>query len=154
MPGLIDITPAVETIDVRGHNVTVSGLSVEAIGGLFLRFPQFREMVETNKYDIPSLLKMSDEAIGAIIAASCGGAFSEQTAGLLVLAEKAEILGAILRITMPRGPGPFVDLMQAVGLVSAADSASSLRDASNTLNGTGTRRPKGTRQESSQAGLA
>lgn len=150
MPGLIDITPAVENIDVRGHAVMVSGLSVEAIGGLFLRFPKFREMVESNKYDVPSLLKMSDEAINAVIAASCGEAFTEQTAGYLGLGEKAEILGAIFKITMPRGPGPFVELMQTFGLVGASDTTS--RSRRNSLNGTATPAPKNTRQESLPVG--
>lgn len=158
MAGLIDITPAVETVDVRGHSVEVTGLSVEAIGSLFLRFPKFRQMVETNKWDVPSLLKMSDDAMHAIIASSCRGAFTEQTAGYLGLGEKAELMAVIFRITMPKGPGPFVDLMRTFGLISV-DAASSMGSDTtspsqlNSSNGTVTRKPKNTRQESSPAGL-
>jgi hypothetical protein len=157
MPGLIDITPAVEMVDVRGHSVEVNGLGVEAIGSLFLRFPKFRQMVETNKWDVPSLLKMSDDAIHAIIASSCNGAFTEQTAGYLGLGEKAELLAVIFRITMPKGPGPFVDLMRTFGLIGA-DAASSMGSGTtspsqlNSSNGTATRKPKSTPQESLLAG--
>lgn len=157
MAGLIDITPAVETIDVRGHSVEVSGLSVEAIGNLFLRFPRFRQMVETNKWDTQSILKMSDEAIHAVIAASCNGAFNEKTASYLTLSEKAELIGAIFKITMPKGVGPFVELMQAFGLLASGASNTALATTSplpskNSSEQAAIRRQKSTHQESLPAG--
>lgn len=156
MPGLVDITPAVETVDVRGHSITVRDLSVETIGSLFLRFPKFRQMVETNKWDAGSLLKMSDEAIAAVIASSCGEAFDEGTAGYLALGEKAELLAVIFRLTMPRGPAPFLDLMRTFGLLDGAASGTALGTTSpspsNFSNGMGTRRHKNTAPASSSAG--
>jgi hypothetical protein len=156
MPGLIDIAPALEHVDVRGNDITVSGLSVEAIGTLIFRFPKFRQMVETNKWDGEGLLKMSDDAIAAIIAASCNGAFNEQTANYLGLGEKAELLSAIFRITMPRGFGPFVELMRTFGLIesvaSGMGSATTSPAASNSSSATGTRKQKHTPRELLQAG--
>jgi hypothetical protein len=156
MPGLIDIAPALEHVDVRGNDITVSGLSVEAIGTLIFRFPKFRQMVETNKWDAEGLLKMSDEAIAAIIAASCNGAFNEQTANYLGLGEKAELLSAIFRITMPRGPGPFVDLMRTFGLIGAAASSTASDTISpsrlNSSSGMATRKPKNTPHDSLPGG--
>lgn len=152
MPGLIDITPAVEVVDVRGHSVRVVGLNEESIGQLLVRFPKFRQMWETSKWDVNGLLKMSREGISAIIADSCDGAFSEQTASYLGLGERAEILAAVCRVTMPRGFGPFGDLMRAIGLVDGAASnmasATTSPSPSNSSNGTVIRKQKSTPQES------
>ena len=126
MVGLIDITPSVETIDVRGHKAEVKGLSIKSIGALFLRFPDIRRMMETNSWEAAELLRLSDEAIAAIIAQAASDVLTEESAGHLTLGEKAEFLTVILRLTMPRGPGPFVDLMRAVGLLEA-DAAQSAK---------------------------
>ena len=47
----------------------------------------------------------------------------EENAGRLALDEKAELLGAIVRVTMPRGPGPFVEALTGLmGSVGAGQS--------------------------------
>jgi hypothetical protein len=120
MPGLIDIVPGAETVEMRGHSIAVRGLSIEAIGSLFIRFPELNAMLAANSWDVARVLKFSDAAIAAIIAACAPDHLDEERASALALGEKAALLAPILRLTAPGGFGPFVELMTAAGLTAAA----------------------------------
>ncbi|RWO23369.1 hypothetical protein [Mesorhizobium sp.] len=113
MPDLLSIAPLTETVPVRGAKANVCGVPVKAIAGLLARFPDLRKMWATGKWDADQLLGMSDEVIAALIAAGCSN-LDEANAGNLALDEKAELLAAIIRVTMPRGPGPFVATLTAL----------------------------------------
>lgn len=137
MAGLVDIVPAVEVVEVRGLELEVSGLTVEGIGGLLLRFPELRKMFETRSLDLEALLKCSDKLIAALIAAGTGSAANkaaEKAAAGLALGEKAEVLAAILRVTMPKGVGPFVKLMDAFGMGDLLAVGSQSATASDTTS--------------------
>ena len=126
MAGLVDIVPAIETVEVRGQQLEVTGLTVEGIGSLLMRFPELRKMFETRSLDVEALLKSSDKLIAAVIAAGTGSAANraaEKAANGLSLGEKAEVVAAIIRVTMPKGVGPFVRLMDAVGMDNVGPSA-------------------------------
>lgn len=118
MADLLSIAPLTETIEVRGAKVSVSGVTARGIADLLFRFPDLRKMWGTGQWDLAALLAMSDDILAAVIAAGCRQ-IDEENAGNLALDEKAELLGAIVRVTMPRGPGPFVEavtgLMGSVG---------------------------------------
>jgi hypothetical protein len=107
MAGLIDIAPLTETVEVRGQKATVSGLSVQGLAALLFRFPDLSRMWATSKWDMGALLAMSDDILAAIIAAGVAE-LDEARAANLALDEKAELLGAIVKVTMPRGPIPFM----------------------------------------------
>lgn len=113
MPDLLSIAPLTETVEVRGAEAVIRGVPVKAIAGLIARFPDLRKMWATGKFDAEPLLGMSDEVIGAVIAAGCAN-IDEENAGNLALDEKAEFLAAIIRVTMPRGPGPFMATLTAL----------------------------------------
>lgn len=122
MADLISIAPLTETVEVRGVKVAVSGVSAQGIAGLLFRFPEVRKMWATGKWDAESLLSMSDEILAAVIASGVRQ-IDEANAANLALDEKAELLGAIVRVTMPRGPGPFVEALTALmGSVGAGPS--------------------------------
>lgn len=122
MPDLLSIAPLTENVPVRGAAAIVGGVSVAAIAGLLARFPDLRKMWSSGKWEMEVLLGMSDEVIASLIAAGCSN-IDEVGATNLALDEKAELLAAIVRVTMPRGPGPFMATLTALmGTVGGAAS--------------------------------
>ncbi|RWC25912.1 MAG: hypothetical protein EOS27_27050 [Mesorhizobium sp.] len=122
MPGLLDIAPLTEKVSVRGAEAIINGVPVKVIAGLLARFPDLRKMWASGKWDAEVLLGMSDDVIAALIAGGCEN-IDEANAANLALDEKAEILAAIVRVTMPRGPGPFMATLTALmGTVGGAAS--------------------------------
>jgi hypothetical protein len=113
MPGLLDIAPLTENVTVRGAQVIVSGIDIPDIIDLLTRFPKIRKMWASGQWDVEQLLGMSKEAVVALIAGGCSN-LDEKNASNLALDEKAEILAAIIRVTMPRGPGPFMATLTAL----------------------------------------
>jgi hypothetical protein len=64
------------------------------------------------------LLAMGGDAVAAIIAAGCGypgDNTAETIAGTLSLDVQADLLAAILRLTLPKGIGPFVQKLTGLG---------------------------------------
>jgi hypothetical protein len=59
-----------------------------------------------------------------------GDSQAEAAAGRLGLDEQAELLAAIMTLTMPQGIGPFVDKLSRMGLNPVAGSGSTTRDLS------------------------
>lgn len=118
MAGLLNIAPLAETVDIRGSAATVTGVSVKGIADLIFRFPDLRKAWGAGKFDAAVLLEMSDDIVNAVIAASVEE-LDEANAANLALDEKAEIIGAAIRVTMPRGPVPFMaaltKLVEGVG---------------------------------------
>lgn len=122
MADLLSIAPLTEFVDVRGAKATVTGVSAKGIAGLIFRFPELRKMWASGKWDMAALLDLSDDILTALVAAGVAE-LDEANAANLALDEKAELLGAIVRVTMPRGPVPFVEavtsLIGGVGGLSA-----------------------------------
>ena len=122
MPDLLSIAPLTDTVSVRGAKAIVCGVDVGEIVKLLTRFPKLRKMWATGQWDVEQLLAMSGEAIAAVIAAGCSN-LDEANAKNLALDEKAELIAAIVRVTMPRGPGPFMATLTALlGTVGGAAS--------------------------------
>ena len=118
MVGLIDIAPAVETVDVQGAPVAVHGVSAKGIAQLLGRFPELRMLMTGQQVETEQLMAMGGDAVAAIIAAGCGypgDETAEAVAGKLSLDAQADLLAAILRLTLPRGIGPFVEKLTALG---------------------------------------
>lgn len=119
MPGLLDIAPAVETVEIRGTKVEVYGVSVKGIAYLLQRFPELRAMLSGREVSADRLIEIGGDAVAAIIAAGTGYPGNEQAeavAGSLSLDEQADLLAAIVKLTMPGGVGPFVEKLSALGL--------------------------------------
>jgi hypothetical protein len=127
MVGLIDIAPAVETIDVHGTSVSVHGISAKGIAHLLGRFPELRKLMTGQQVESENLMAMGGDAVAAIIAAGCGYPADEQAeavAGKLAIDAQADLFAAILRLTLPAGLGPFVEKLTALGgILDAAPSA-------------------------------
>jgi hypothetical protein len=72
------------------------------------------------------LMAMGGDAVSAVIAAGCGypgDEKAEAVAGKLSLDAQADLLASILRLTLPKGIGPFVEKLTALGgILDAAPS--------------------------------
>jgi hypothetical protein len=128
MVGLIDIAPATETVEAQGKPVTVHGVSAKGLAHLLARFPELRRLMAGQEVQADQLLAMGGDAVAAIIAAGCGypGDNSAETiAGSLPLDIQADLLAAILRLTLPRGIGPFVEKLTELGSLLGVDDGPS-----------------------------
>jgi hypothetical protein len=118
MAGLLDIAPRVESVAVGGSAVDVYGVSASGIAALLSRFPELRMMMSGKDVGIERLMEMGGDVVAAIIAAGCGlpgNPDAEAIAARLGIEEQADLLSAVLRLTMPGGVGPFVDKLKSLG---------------------------------------
>jgi hypothetical protein len=131
MVGLIDIAPAVETVTVRGKPVEVYGVSASGIAYLLRKYPELRMLMSGMSIEQDKLFALGGEVVPAIIAAGCGhpgSADHEKAAAMLGVSEQFDLLAAILKLTMPGGPGPFVERLQNIaGAVGMSDQSGSGR---------------------------
>jgi len=118
MASLLDIAPAAKTVPVLGVQIEVMGVSTKGIVTLMTRFPQLADMLGGKDVDVPGLMALSGDIVPAIIAAGCGHPGDEQheaAASRLPIEAQADLIGAILEVTMPGGFGPFVDRLTRLG---------------------------------------
>ncbi len=119
MVGLLDIAPLIQTVTIRDHPIEVTGVSAKGVAQLLLRFPELRALISGRDVGLDQLLALGGDIIAAVIAAGCGQAgdeLAEAAAGRLGLDDQAELLAAIMALTMPQGLGPFVDKLARMGL--------------------------------------
>ena len=72
------------------------------------------------------IMAVGGDLVAAIIAAGTGDPgdpVAEEAAGRLGIDEQADLLSAILRVTLPKGVGPFVEKLLALGAALDAGSA-------------------------------
>jgi hypothetical protein len=128
MPGLLDIAPAVETVDVRGSKITVYGVSAKGIAHLLARFPELRLMMTGRSVDVNRLMEIGGDAVAAIIAAGIGfpgDEAQEEAACRLSIDDQADLIAAILKLTLPKGVGPLVEKLTGMGVLLNAEASSS-----------------------------
>jgi hypothetical protein len=123
MSGLVDLVLPKRTLTLYGVELPILGISAEAIGALWDRFPQLAGMASEN-FGVRELLALGTDVSAAFIAAGtgdAGNARAEAFAAQLKLGDQAELVAGILEMTLPRGPGPFVDacvrIMTSLGML-------------------------------------
>jgi hypothetical protein len=117
MAGLLDIADIVETVTINGTRVDVPGISAEGIAHLFNRFPEIRAAVTGKSVSAERWAAMGVDAVAAIIAAGCGAPGDpayEAKARKLPATAQADLLEAIMKVTMPDGIAPFVQRLTAM----------------------------------------
>jgi hypothetical protein len=118
MVGLIDIAPTTEMVEVQDASVSVHGISAKGVARLLGRFPELRKLMSGQEVETEELMAMGGDAVAAIIAAGCGypgDEKAEAVAGKLAIDAQADLLAAIVRLTLPAGLGPFVEKLTALG---------------------------------------
>ena len=129
MVGLVDIAPATERVTVRGQEIEVCGVSAAGVAQLLARFPDLRKLFAGRDVGMEEMMAVGGELVAAIIAAGTGAPgdpAAEAAAGRLGIDEQADLLSAILRVTLPKGVGPFVEKLLALGAVLDAGSVVSV----------------------------
>jgi hypothetical protein len=139
MVGLVDIAPVTSTVSIRGHDISITGVSARGIALLLARFPELRALVTGREVGLDALLRLGGDVIAAIIAAGTGAPGdldAEKSADNLTLDEQADLLAAIVELTMPRGLSPLVERLSRLGLLagggaSAMQATTSLQPSKN-----------------------
>jgi hypothetical protein len=132
MATLLDIAPVAKQVLIPTSDgevaVDVRGLSIADIRDLLARFPDVLGMLEKG-VTAAAIFKAGPDIVAAVIASACGNPgvkAVEELAASFGAGLQAEILTHVIKLTMPRGPGPFVELLKAAGVdldkVSAAVS--------------------------------
>lgn len=129
MAGLLNIALATETV----AGATIKGVSAKGVSYLLARFPEVRKLMSGQALSLTpeAIMMLAPEAIAAIIATGCGivpdgsddGAKRQREAEMEASDIPAELqldlIGAILRVTMPGGVGPFVAKLEKLGAFAA-----------------------------------
>ncbi|RWF44297.1 MAG: hypothetical protein EOS65_02665 [Mesorhizobium sp.] len=120
MVGLLDIAPLTETVPVGGAQIEVFGVSAKGVVSLLARFPEVRMLMNGKEVGVDRLMQMGGDAIAAVIAAGVGlpgDEEQEQIAARLPIEAQADLLAAIIKVTLPNGIGPFVEKLTALGAI-------------------------------------
>lgn len=134
MAGLLDVAGS-EFVTVGDKQVEVFGVSWKGLAVLSARFPEFGAMLSGGDVSSDKLMGLAGDALAAVIAAGCGMLGDEATekhAERLSANIQTDLLAAILRRTIPDGPGPFVDKLLAAQRIAAGSSETALPAPSTT----------------------
>lgn len=112
MVSLVDIGPSKGSVEVRGQDVEVNGLTAEHIVGILISFPEVRKVLAQKEADLGVLIAQFPTAVAMIIAAGTGKA--EDTATIEVArglgaGEQYDLLSKIVELTFPKGLKSFLD---------------------------------------------
>lgn len=126
MVGLVDIAPITSSVSIRGKDISITGVSARGIASLLARFPELRALMTGREVALEDLLKLGGDVIAAIIATGTGApgdVDAEKAADNLTLEEQADLLAAIVELTLPRGLSPLVEKMSRLGLLAGGGTS-------------------------------
>lgn len=131
MAGLLDIATSTVTVDLRGKQVEVFGISAKGLAYL-MRFPEIKAMLSGREIslDAETLATRAPDALAAILACGTGevgNPKAEAAAASLTIDEQAVLLTEILALTFPRGLGPFAADIQRLAATVGAGSEDGTR---------------------------
>lgn len=130
MTSLLDIAKLESTVQVRGTGITCYGISARGVVSLIERFPALKELMfpagvltaPSELSDPLALVHAAPDAVAAIITAGTGHLADrkhEEAAANLAIEEQIDLLGEIMRLTLPNGLVPFMEKLTALfGVVS------------------------------------
>lgn len=134
MASLLEVANVPRQVDVRGVQVDVTGISATGLATLMARFPEVGQLFSGIVPEKEDLVKLAPDALAGFIATGCvkpgddDATFKkvEAFAKTLGLGEQLDLVDEIMRLTFPRGVGPFVDKLRALGLVDGVAILSQL----------------------------
>lgn len=124
MASLLEVANAPRQIDVHGIMVDVTGISGEGVAAIMARFPEVGKMFSGVMPDTKKLVTMAPPALSAFIAAGTGhpgDEAHEKIAAKLDVSAQLDLVDEIMRLTFPRGVGPFVKKLEALGLLAQVE---------------------------------
>jgi hypothetical protein len=125
-PSFADIVPRIERVDIGGTVIEMRGLSAPRCFELVTEFPAIIGLLSGNP-DVAKLLFQLPQAAAAI---ACEGLRRPKDKKLredfnnLALGDQVKLLTAVIKATMPDGPGPFVEMLATLGLTLPANTTS------------------------------
>lgn len=155
MASVLELLNVQRSVQVGDISVDVYGVSSIAIAQLMARFPEFGKMFSGVEVDRAEMLKMAPDALAAFLAAGCGkpnDPAAESACARLGVGPQVDLVDEILRLTFPRGIGPFVAKLRGLGILAAGGEAQlvrALREASLSSNDTDTEIPSSSPQDKS-----
>jgi hypothetical protein len=116
---LLDLAPLKRTVRLRGVDVDVVGIAAQDIPYLVGRFSVLGRLAAEGRFGLDELAAAAPEALAAILACGIGARGDEAVearAKELKLGEQAALFAAIVEVSLPDGPGPFLDALRKLGL--------------------------------------
>lgn len=111
MVSLLDIVPQVRVVEIAQGELTLRGLGLRRVADLLARYPELRTLFAEGAagLDAGAMIAAVPDAVGAIIAEAAGEPEAADTiAEAMPLDDLVDCLQAVVDMTMPRGPVPFV----------------------------------------------
>jgi hypothetical protein len=127
MVSLLEIGPLTDTVQIRGTDLTVSGLTAKDLFDLMQEYPELQYVLAgQNLTDdlVKTLMGRASHTLGMIMAMGLNERGDNQTEVVLfamtklTAGEQADLITAIAKLTFPKGIKSFVESLQ-----EAADSA-------------------------------
>jgi hypothetical protein len=121
MTDLLDIAPQRAAVDVLGHSLEVAGVTIGDLAELLRRFPGLRQLFGGGTPGgapngangaLDGIAAAVPGLVAAVIAAGLGhqgDEAREAAAARLPADAQSRLFGAIVKLTMPAGIGPFVE---------------------------------------------
>jgi len=132
MDELDDIAPAFELVEIGGKPLKIIGLSWPVLRTLATASPEVIALMAEKADRAQVIARMGPELLARIAAAAIGRpGDAKAQARLLNLAagDLVEIIARTLKLTLPRGFDPFVQMAEQIGLGSALAEISSVFSA-------------------------
>lgn len=125
MASLLEITNVARAVPIGGQQVPVYGISAEALAQLLVVFPEIGKAFAGMNVDRDMMVKLAPAALAAVIAAGTGHAGEvehEAAARKLGVGDQLDLIDEIMRLTFPRGIGPFVKKLEGLGLLAGVEA--------------------------------
>lgn len=120
---LATLAPQKRQVTISQGDIDVYGLTLEEIIAFIGRFPDVLDVITeteetTDRQIIGTLIGQSPKIVAALIALVVHQPEAEEGARTLPPGDQLDIIKAAIELTMPRGFGPFVEMLRGLGLTS------------------------------------
>lgn len=120
MASILDIGPLTASVTVRGVTFALEGIGSDSLVALLDKFPAlYNAMGRGTSLSAADLTKLGPDVVASIIVTAANTATADIEAATKIvksftIGEQIEVLEPIVRMTFPRGFGPFVEALNRV----------------------------------------
>lgn len=119
LASLADLAGVGRDVIVRGHTVTVTGVSARGLAVLFRRFPDLIGAVTGAGLSVSALAEMGPDVLAAVIAAgtgSPGDQTAEAVADRLAMSDQLALIEAIMTESFGGDPAGFMKRLESLAV--------------------------------------